>query len=68
MESLTVQVDMESLVDEFNKVYPIVSELISNLLYENVTLHLIICYHGTEAAEDGKYSTLDAMNSSKGED
>ena len=44
---------------------PNVSNLMSTLLYKNVNLHPILHYHGTKAAEDRKYSTLDAMNSSK---
>ena len=40
----------------------------STLLYENINLHPILHYHIMEAAEDGKYSTLAEMNSSKGAD
>ena len=67
-ESLTGQIDMESLVDEVTKVYPIVSKLLSALLYENINLYPILHYHGTEVAKGGKYSTLDVMNSSKRSD
>ena len=37
----------------------------STVLYENINLNPILSYHGMEAAEAGKYFTLDAMNYSK---
>ena len=37
----------------------------STVLYENINLNPILHYHGTEAAEDGKYSNLAAIKSSK---
>ena len=57
---------MESLMDDMTKLGLIGSELMSNRLYENVNLHPDLQYHGTKSAEDGKYSTLSAINSSKG--
>ena len=36
------QIDMESLVDDADKVDPIGSELMSTLFYENVNLHTIL--------------------------
>ena len=39
--------------------------IVSTLLYWNVNLHPILQYIATEAAEDGKYSILAAMKSSK---
>ena len=59
---------MELLVDDVTKVDPIGSQLISTLLYENFDSNTILHYHGMEAAEDGKYYTLSAINSSKGLD
>ena len=56
---------MKLLLDDVTKVDLIGSELMSALLYENVNLHSILHYHGKEAAEDGKYSTLAALNYSK---
>ena len=53
-------------MDEVTKVYLIGSKFMYTLFYENINLHPILHYHGTEAAEDGKYSNLDAMKSSKG--
>ena len=46
-ESLTGQIDMESLVDDVTNVDPIGNYLISTLLYENVNLYPILHYHGT---------------------
>ena len=68
MESLTGQIYTELLVDEVTKLDPIRSKLMSTLLYEIFNLHPILHYHGTKAAEDGKYYTLVEMNSSKGLD
>ena len=51
-----------------NKVYTIGNKFISTLLYENVNLNPILHYHGMEASENGKYSTLAAMNSSNASD
>ena len=53
-------------MDEVTKVDPIGSKFMSTLLYENINLNTILHYHGTEAAEDGKYSNLAAIKSSKG--
>ena len=55
-------------MDDVTKVDPMVSEFMSTPLYENVNLHIILHCHETDAAEDRKYSMLDAMNSSKGLD
>ena len=66
MKSLIGQIDMESLVDEANKMDPTVRKLMYNQLYENINLHPILHYHGMEEAEDDKYSTLSAMKYSKG--
>ena len=59
---------MESMVSGVNKVDPTGSESMSTMLYENINIHPILHYHGTEATKDGKYSTLAAMNPSKGVD
>ena len=59
---------MEYLVDDVTTVDPIGSEFMSTMLYANFNLHSILHYHGTDAAEDGKYCNLDAMNSSQGLD
>ena len=48
-----------------NNMDSIGNELVSNLLYEIFNLHPILRYHGTEADEDGKYSTLAVINSSE---
>ena len=53
-------------MDDLTKMDSIRCKFMSTLLYENVNLHPILRYHGTEAAKDGKYSNLAAMNSSKG--
>ena len=68
MKSLTVHIGMESLVDDVTKVNPIRSEFMSTMLYENFNTHTILRYHVIESAKDMKYSTLAAMNSSKGAD
>ena len=58
---------MKSLVDDVTDVDPIGGKLMYTMLYENVNAHPILHYYGTEAAQDGKYFTLDAINYSKGD-
>ena len=50
------------------KAYHVEITLMSNLFYTNINLRTILHYDGTDAAKYEKYSTLAAMNSSKGAD